>query len=76
MPYGEKGCRACPAAMITTLSPVRFDSESRGFAAISRNFQSNPGGFLCTSDCVAEGEGFELSVRFLEPRKGPHVRDL
>jgi hypothetical protein len=25
-------------------------------------------------DCVAERMGFELSVRFLEPSKGPHVR--
>src|ERR1017187_6562356 len=75
-PPEKKGCKSLPAAMSRTLSPVRFERKRCGIAPISRNFKSNPGGFLCTSDCVAEGEGFELSVRFLEPRKGPHVRDL
>jgi len=42
-----------------TLSPVRFESESYGIAPISCNFQSNPSGFLCTSDCMAERVGFE-----------------
>jgi hypothetical protein len=31
----------------------------------SRNSFGNAGGILCSPDCVAEGEGFELSVRFL-----------
>jgi hypothetical protein len=35
-----------------------------GIAAISSDFQKNAADFLCMPDCVAEGEGFEPSVRF------------
>ena len=51
------------AAMRRRSSPVRFESKSCGNAPISCNFQSNPSRFLCTSDCVAEGRGFEPSVQ-------------
>jgi hypothetical protein len=60
----RKSLPTLPGAMSGTLSPVRFESKSSEIAPISCNFQSNPGGFLCTADCVAEGEGFEPSVRF------------
>jgi hypothetical protein len=32
-------------------------------AGISRDFREKTSGFLCTPDCVAEREGFELSVQ-------------
>jgi hypothetical protein len=54
-----------------TLSPVRFESKSYGIAPISCNFQRNAGGFLCNPDCVAEGEGFEPSVRFCRAKPRP-----
>src|ERR1035441_894065 len=59
----RKRLQSLPAAMSASLSPVHFESKRCGIAPISRNFQSNPGGFLCTSDCVAEGSGFEPSVQ-------------
>ena len=45
------------------LSPVRFGGKTYGIAAISRNFGENAAEFLCNPDCVAEREGFELSVQ-------------
>ena len=47
------------------------DSENRELARISRGFQGITRGILWISDCVAEGEGFELSVRFwaAKPRR-------
>src|ERR1039458_8867790 len=59
----RKRPQSLPAKLSRTLSPVRFESKSCGIAPISCNSQSNPGGFLCTSDCVAEGSGFEPSVQ-------------
>jgi hypothetical protein len=44
----RKRLRSLPAAMSRTVSPVRFESKICGIAPISCNFQSNPGGFLCT----------------------------
>jgi hypothetical protein len=46
-----------------TLSLVQFQSNNGKIAPISGNFQRNPGGFLCTSDCLAERKGFELPVQ-------------
>jgi hypothetical protein len=60
----RKSPQSLPAASSRTLSLVRFQSKSCEVAPISCNFQSNPGGFLCTSDCMAEGEGFEPPVPF------------
>ena len=48
-----------------TLSPVRFEGKTYGIAAIFSDSCSNAARFLCNPDCVAEGEGFELSVLFL-----------
>jgi hypothetical protein len=53
------------ASLSRTLLPVRRKSKSCEIAPISWNFRSNPGGFLCTSDCVAEREGFEPSIQVL-----------
>jgi hypothetical protein len=39
--------------------------ETREIAAISRDFKSNAGTFLCSADCVAEREGFEPSIQVL-----------
>jgi hypothetical protein len=50
----RKRLQSLPVEISRTLSPVRFESKSSEIAPISCNFQSNPGGFLCTSDCVAE----------------------
>src|ERR1039458_10380840 len=61
----RKRPQSLPAKLSRTLSPVRFESKSCGIAPISCNSQSNPGGFLCTSDCVAEGEEFEFSVQLI-----------
>jgi hypothetical protein len=72
----RKTLQSSPVAFSGALSPVRFEGKNSEIAPISCNFRRNPGGFLCASDCVAERKGFELSVRFLEPCKGPHVRDL
>jgi hypothetical protein len=44
-------------------------------AGISRDFRGQLAEFLCTSDCVAEGEGLELSVRFCDG-KPRHVRKM
>src|ERR1017187_8577427 len=66
----RKRLQSLPAAMSRTLSPVRFERKRCGIARISRNFKSNPGGFLCTSDCVAERKTFEPSVPFLNDLNG------
>src|ERR1035438_2054854 len=71
----RKRLQSWPAAMSRTLSPVRFERKRCGIAPISRNFKSNPGGFLCTSDCVAERETFEPSVP-LVGAKARRVRRL
>jgi hypothetical protein len=59
----RKRLQSLPAAMSKTLSPVRFESKSCGialpFPAISGAILVD---FLCTSDCVAEREGFAPSV--------------
>jgi hypothetical protein len=41
------------------LSLVRFESKNCGIAAISRDFQNNPGRFLCTSDLLVALPGIE-----------------
>jgi hypothetical protein len=47
-----------------------------GIAAISRDFQSNPGGFLCTSDLLVERAEIELFLEVCGTCKSPHVREL
>src|ERR1035438_4031948 len=71
----RKRRESSPAELRATHSPVQFESKSCGIAPISCNFQSNLGGFLCTSDCVAEGETFEPSVQLVEA-KARRVRRL
>src|ERR1035441_2438060 len=66
----RKTLQSLRVALSSTLSPVQFESNSCGIAPISRNFKSNPSRFLCTSDCVAEGETFEPSVPFLNDLNG------
>jgi CheY-like chemotaxis protein len=73
--YQRKSLQTRSQGFGETLSPVRFHRDSCEILPISRNFQRSLGGFLCVPDCVAEQEGFELSVRFLEPSKEPHVGD-
>src|ERR1035441_642721 len=51
---GRKRPQSCPIAITKTFSPVRFQINNRRIPPISRSFQRNAGGFLCTSDCVAE----------------------
>ena len=46
------------------LSPVRFKGKTCRIAAIFNDSCSNAALFLCNPDCVAEREGFELSVPF------------
>jgi hypothetical protein len=52
-----------PEKLRARLSLVRFASKNCEIAAISRDFQNNPGGFLCTSDLLVERAEIEL---FLE----------
>src|ERR1017187_8238046 len=66
----RKRPQSLPAKLSRTLSPVRFESKSCGIAPISCNSQSNPGGFLCTSDCVAERVGFETLGTGLNRARG------
>jgi hypothetical protein len=54
-----------PAGFDGTLSLVRFEGKTYGIAAILSDSCSNAARFLCNPDCVAEREGFELSVPFL-----------
>src|ERR1035437_4363867 len=54
----RKMLRSSSAKMSRTLSLVRFAGNNLEIAPFSRKFQRNPGGFLCTSDCVGEREGF------------------
>ena len=68
-PLRRKRLQSLLAAMRRTSSPVRFESKSCGIAPVSCNFQRNPGGFLCTPDCVAEREGFELSVQLVASKE-------
>src|SRR5580658_910879 len=55
----EKNAETPATARSGALSLVRFESKRRGIAPISRDFQSNPGRFLCTSDCVVALPGIE-----------------
>jgi hypothetical protein len=50
----RKRSHTSPSAIGRTFSPVQFQSKNREIAPISCNFERNPGGFLCTSDCMAE----------------------
>jgi hypothetical protein len=82
----KTGLRTRPPEKAGTVTP--FSGEQCVFSSpvcraniaknghVSRISGQGAAEFLCTSDCVAEREGFELSVQFLEPCKGPHVRDL
>ena len=45
------------------------------FIAFSRDFRQKSSSFLCTADCMAEGEEFEPSVRFVR-RKLRRSRNL
>jgi hypothetical protein len=63
----RKRLERAPEELRARLSLVRFESKNCGIAAISRGFQSNPGGFLCTSDLLVEREEFELPIEFLKP---------
>jgi hypothetical protein len=40
-------------------SLVRFESKSPRIAAVYRNFQDNPGRFICGSDCMVALPGIE-----------------
>jgi hypothetical protein len=69
----RKRRESLPAAVRWPLSPVRFDNESCGIAAISGGSQKNPAKILCKPDCVAERAGFEPSVPFLAMPLRAHV---
>src|SRR5271155_3313989 len=56
--------RSLPAAKVGHFSSVPFESKNREISPISCNCERDPGGFLCTSDCVAGRSGFELSLPF------------
>jgi len=64
-----------PTHLTITFSLVQFQRKNRRIAPSFRYFQSNPGGFLCTADCMAEREGFEPSIQLWAP-KSPRVRKL
>src|SRR5882724_13585671 len=53
-----------PVTFDGPLSPVRFKGKTCRIAAIFNDSCSNAALFLCTPDCVAEGEGFEPPVPF------------
>jgi hypothetical protein len=69
----RKTLQSSPSASSSALSPVRFQGKNSEIAPISRNFQGNPGGLLCTSDCVAEQMEFELSFPFLRIELNPQL---
>jgi hypothetical protein len=72
----RKTLQSSPTPFSSALSPVRFYGKNSEIAPISCNFQRNPRGFLCTSDCVAEQEGLEPSVRFLELNFERSIRNV
>jgi hypothetical protein len=43
---------------------VRFQCKICGIAVIFGDFQRKAAEFLCSSDCLAEGEGFEPPIPF------------
>ena len=53
-----------PAGFDGALSPVLFEGKTYRIAAIFNDSCGNAALFLCNPDCVAEREGFELSVPF------------
>jgi hypothetical protein len=55
----EKEAESWPEELRARLSLVRFESKNCGIAAISRDFQSNPSRFLCTSDLLVALTGIE-----------------
>lgn len=59
------GCAHFACRVGGTFSPVRFEAETCGIAAIFGDSCSNAARFLCNPDCVAERSGFEPSVPFL-----------
>jgi hypothetical protein len=44
---------------------VRFPGDNREIREFSVYFGGRGADFLCSADCVAEGEGFELRVQVL-----------
>jgi len=69
--FAETGLLPCPAEkkaakLAATLNHHTFSGPVSQEESLNSTdfslFQSNPGGFLCTADCMAEREGFELSV--------------
>jgi hypothetical protein len=55
----RKRLERAPEELRARLSLVRFESKNCGIAAFSRDFQSNPGGFLCPSDLLVALPGIE-----------------
>jgi hypothetical protein len=43
---------------------VRFERKTCKITGIFSDFQTKAAGFLCSSDCMAEGVGFELWMPF------------
>jgi hypothetical protein len=60
----RKRRESLPGDFSRTLSPVRFEGEACGIAAISSDFRRATAWFLCKPDCLAEGKGFEPPVPF------------
>ena len=71
----RKGPQKLPRRKEATVSPVQFAGKIREIAGISGSFQRNAAKLPCSADCVAEGEGFEPSVRFYDA-KSRHIRKL
>ncbi len=74
-PSGEKvgrspRCRRAARSLESGLS-----GNNREIRAFFVYFGTRRADFLCTSDCMAEGEGFEPSVRFFHA-KPRHIRKL
>jgi hypothetical protein len=60
-----------PSVTSSPFSPVRFADELSRNTAVFRLIRREEAGFLCSPDCVAEGEGFEPSVRFCRAKPRP-----
>src|ERR1700675_2217563 len=70
----ETGLRTCPpeksrrvtafAAEQSVLSSPVCPGRVAKYGHLSQRFRAIGAGFLCTADCVAEGEGFEPPVPF------------
>jgi hypothetical protein len=73
----ETGLRMCPPEKSRTptvccraVRSLQSDlfGDYREILALFVNFSAKRAEFLCSSDCVTEGEGFEPSVRFWEAK--------